>query len=62
MRDFQGLPGAVWHPDEDAWEVMTPPPVPPPWPEIAMWTGDEVLIWGGEGPLGGEASGLAWRP
>lgn len=62
MRDFAGLPGALWHPDDDTWEAMTEPPVEPPWPAIVLWTGDEVLIWGGEGPGGGPIDGLAWRP
>jgi hypothetical protein len=42
------------------WEALDPGPPAPQWPNVAQWTGDEIVLWGGE--PGGSTSGAAYAP
>jgi hypothetical protein len=60
--------GAVFDPDSKAWRLTAPAPIGPRSAPAAVWTGSEVLIWGGWAD-GGKADGAAydlaadtWRP
>ncbi len=45
--------GALYDPDRDAWTAIAPNPASPPRDAYsAVWTGSEMLVWGGEtGPM-----------
>lgn len=63
VAGFQGSVGGLWRPDGDIWEAMTPPPRLPLLPSVAVWTGEEILVFGlAEASLEGSTGGLAWRP
>ena len=55
--------GFTWNPDTDSWTAMAPSPLSPRANPGAVWTGREVIIWGGydqgESPLG---DGAAYNP
>lgn len=51
--------GAIYDPGTDGWTMIARAPGPDRLRPAAVWTGDEVLIWGG---LGGDAGGLRFDP
>ena len=55
---------AAYDPTADAWRTTAEPPRPIPPEPSAVWTGQEVLLWGGYGEADGVASdlGLAYDP
>lgn len=60
--------GAAYDPSSDAWRplpVLGPPPGGSPGRQLhtAVWTGAEMLVWGGEGAVGNAyGHGAGWRP
>jgi len=55
--------GAAYDPAADRWETLPPAPVPGRIGASAVWTGKEVLFWGGQsGPDATEADGAAYDP
>ncbi|GAB3661282.1 hypothetical protein GCM10027589_23430 [Actinocorallia lasiicapitis] len=61
--------GAAYNPEADAWEAL---PAGPKWPfkyafggPVAVWTGSELVVWGGSDPnewQSRKTSGLAYNP
>jgi N-acetylneuraminic acid mutarotase len=51
--------GAVYDPAIDAWRPMAPPDPDQVLPRetAAVWTGTEMIVWGGREPSGGEEAG-----
>jgi hypothetical protein len=47
---------------EDKWEELPLPPVQTRSAAVLVWTGSELLFWGGIGDEGPEMNGAAWRP
>jgi hypothetical protein len=47
---------------DDRWEELPLPPVPTRSAAVLVWTGSELLFWGGSGDEGPEMDGAAWRP
>jgi N-acetylneuraminic acid mutarotase len=41
--------GAAYDPTTDAWRRIAPSPLSPRSGQAAVWTGEEMIIWGGEG-------------
>jgi hypothetical protein len=55
--------GAAYDPAADRWEVLSPAPVPGRIGASAVWTGREVLFWGGQAGSGTIfADGAAYDP
>jgi len=55
--------GAAYDPATDRWQVLPPAPVPARIGASAVWTGREVLFWGGQaGPDTTFADGAAYDP
>ncbi len=55
--------GAAYDPTADRWETLPPAPVPGRIGASAVWTGREVLVWGGQaGPDTIFADGAAYDP
>lgn len=55
----------VYDPADDSWDVMPGLSEGPRVGSVAVWTGDEMVFWGGYGVLGTAAvleEGVAWRP
>ncbi len=50
--------GAAYDPSSNAWTPMASSPLRPRAGHVAVWTGREMLVWGG---AGSEESGLAFR-
>lgn len=42
--------GAAYDPDTDTWRTLASAPLAPRRAHTAVWTGDEMLVWGGWGP------------
>lgn len=56
--------GAIWSPKDNSWRAVseTDAPVPRKWP-IVLWTGQTVLLWGGEKlDKANEKSGAIYDP
>lgn len=50
---------------DGGWRAIAPPPIPGRVDAIAVWTGDEVLVWGGAHPgedAAGRTDGAAYDP
>jgi hypothetical protein len=47
---------------DDRWEELPLPPVPTRSAAVLVWTGSELVFWGGTGDEGPEMDGAAWRP
>jgi hypothetical protein len=65
--DETSAPSAMsWDPATDAWTVLPPPPLAHRVDAAVAWTGDELIVWGGLGPMGDHGStladGAAFRP
>ena len=59
------LDGAIWMPQTNGWRAIAAPPVTllPRIRTTAVWTGEKILIWGGEDLFGGQvASGALYDP
>jgi hypothetical protein len=64
------LGGQAYDPASGAWREIAPAPIAPRWGAVVVWTGSEVIVWGGgdpEGPtpINGAAYDPAsdtWRP
>jgi len=48
--------------NDDRWEELPLPPVNTRSAAVLVWTGSELLFWGGIGDEGPEMDGAAWRP
>jgi hypothetical protein len=46
---------------EDRWEELPLPPMTTRSAAVLVWTGTELLVWGGMGDEGPEMDGAAWR-
>ena len=46
---------------EDRWSELPLPPIPTRSNAALVWTGSELLVWGGAGDEGPEMDGAAWR-
>ncbi|HZI36786.1 MAG TPA: hypothetical protein VFF24_00665 [Acidimicrobiia bacterium] len=47
---------------DDRWEELPLPPISTRSAAVLVWTGSELLFWGGIGDEGPEMDGAAWRP
>lgn len=47
---------------DDRWEELPLPPIATRSATVLVWTGSELLFWGGIGDEGPEMDGAAWRP
>ncbi len=55
--------GFLFDAREDAWRPLAASPLAPSHSPASIWTGREMLIWGGEGPpAGGVPQGAAYDP
>ncbi len=55
--------GAAYDPATNSWRMLTPSPLPPRPKPHGVWTGREMLIWGGDaGPASDEQMGAAYDP
>lgn len=54
-------PELAWSPD---WEPLGEHPSPARWPAVVAWTGEEIVVWGGEPVGGGDHmnTGAAYNP
>ena len=56
-------PGAALEPGMPHWQALPPSPLGPPDGASAVWTGRQLLVWGGPGPLGrGSNAGALLTP
>jgi hypothetical protein len=60
-RTFLG-DGAAYDPAADRWRPIAPSPLAERAGHAAVWTGGELLVWGGSGPVGYFADGAAYDP
>jgi hypothetical protein len=54
--------GATLDPNTGRWRSIPPAPGPGRAMQAAVWTGNEVLVWGGRTPTGGGGDGAAYEP
>jgi len=54
--------GAALDPAAGTWRALPAAPLSPRQAHVAVWTGDDLLVWGGEGPDELLADGAAWNP
>jgi hypothetical protein len=55
--------GAAYDPATNSWRTLPPSPLPPRPKPHGVWTGQEMLIWGGDaGPASDEQMGAAYEP
>jgi hypothetical protein len=54
--------GAAYDPAQDTWRRLSEAPIEPRAGHFAVWTGDEMLIWGGYSDSGLAADGAAYDP
>jgi hypothetical protein len=59
--------GATYDPRTDSWQRIAPSPLSPRQHQVAVWTGDEMIVWGGSKPLPRERErllldGAAYNP
>jgi hypothetical protein len=43
--------GAAYDPRTDSWRMIAPSPLSPRQYHVAVWTGEEMIVWGGSKPL-----------
>jgi len=53
--------GAAYDTSTDSWRTIGPAPLEPRARHLAVWTGREMVVWGGEGPRG-PPDGAAYNP
>jgi hypothetical protein len=46
---------------DDRWSDLPLPPIPTRSDVTLVWTGSELIVWGGMGDEGPEMDGAAWR-
>lgn len=51
--------GAIYDPTSGSWRLMAPGPLSPRSGQVSAWTGNDVIIWGGQGSLGDKPSLLS---
>ena len=69
LEDENRLEGQAYDPATGAWRTIATPPIEPRFGAVAVWTGSEVILWGGGDPddptvAGGAAYdpvGDSWR-
>ncbi|WP_188944969.1 hypothetical protein [Nakamurella endophytica] len=55
--------GASYDPATRRWNQLPPSPLPPRASALSVWTGRQLLIWGGQGPTGNNyTDGAAFTP
>ena len=60
--------GAAYDPDRDTWTTVPAAPIPGAAGAVTAWTGEEMVVWGGQGTEGGGAisvprdAGAAYDP
>ena len=56
--------GAGYDPGIDRWRLLPPAPLPPTTQATAVWSGGELIVWGGldGGPASVTAAGAAYNP
>ncbi len=50
--------GAAYDPDRDTWTTIPAAPIPGAAAAVIAWTGQEMVVWGGQGTEGGGASSV----
>ncbi len=43
--------GAAYDPRSESWKVISPAPLAPRKDHVAVWTGEEMIVWGGSRPV-----------
>lgn len=59
-RDGIRADGAAFNPTTSAWRTLPPSPIGPRGGHVAVWTGAEMIVWGGWRPLGPREAPAAW--
>lgn len=54
--------GAAFNPGRNAWRTIAAAPLDARHRHSAVWTGEEMLVWGGQGAAGPLATGAAYDP
>ncbi|MFH1421559.1 MAG: hypothetical protein ABIH42_02440, partial [Planctomycetota bacterium] len=54
--------GAKYNPATDSWSLISPPPIAGRSNHTAIWTGNEMIIWGGEGGGSCYNDGASYNP
>lgn len=54
--------GAAFDPESNAWRKISSSPLPPRFEHAAVWTGSEMIVWGGFVPEEGGGSVAAYDP
>ncbi len=65
MLVWNGSAGAVYDPRADRWRRMPDAPLEGPrYGSTAVWTGREMIVWGGDetGGVSGASDGAAYQP
>jgi hypothetical protein len=52
--------GAAYDPRSDAWRMIAPAPLSPRQYHVAVWTGEEMIVWGGSRPIRREQERLLY--
>jgi hypothetical protein len=60
--DFPTQDGAGYDPDADTWREISPAPVPGGVGYSAIWTGEEMIVWGDASLDAKKAAGAAYDP
>jgi hypothetical protein len=58
----QSLDAAAYDPGRDTWRVLPPMPINPRSGHVALWTGEEVLVYGGSRSFEGYAPAALYDP
>ncbi|MBI2237769.1 MAG: hypothetical protein HYU54_04485 [Actinobacteria bacterium] len=63
LADEERLDGQAYDPATGTWRTIAPAPLRPRWGGVRVWTGSELIVWGG-GQRGGPApqNGAAYNP
>jgi hypothetical protein len=54
--------GAAYNPTTNTWRAIPQAPVPARNLSVAVWTGHDMIVWGGTGPNGDVGRGAAYTP
>jgi N-acetylneuraminic acid mutarotase len=54
--------GAAYDPNTDSWRVLAPAPISGRYRHHAVWTGSEMIVWGGEVGPSQQSDGAAYDP
>lgn len=58
----RGMDGAAFDPMTDGWRLLPPTPLESRWAYSAVWTGTELIVWGGQGDHADFSDGAAYDP